>query len=49
MRIFLELFSKNLLPTATAVSINMAKKLTSGDPAKRPPLNDFVAALDMQA
>lgn len=39
----------NLLPTATAVSINMAKKLTSGDPAKRPPLNDFVAALDMQA
>ena len=36
----------NLLPTATAVSINMAKKLTSEDPAKRPPLNDFVGALD---
>ena len=39
----------NLLPTATAVFINMAKKLTSEDPAKQPPLNDFVAALNVRA
>ena len=39
----------NLLPTATAVSINMAKKLTSEDPERRPPLNDSLAALDMRA
>ena len=38
----------NSLPTATAVSICIEKKLTSEDPAKWPPLNDFVAALDMQ-
>ena len=39
----------NLLPTATAVFINMAKKLTSEDPAKQPPLTDFVAALNVRA
>lgn len=35
----------NLLPTATALSLKVAKKLTSDDPAKRPSLNEFAAVL----
>lgn len=35
----------NLLPTATELSLKVAKKLTSDDPAKRPSLNEFAAVL----
>ncbi|XP_068675704.1 probable serine/threonine-protein kinase DDB_G0280461 [Montipora foliosa] len=39
----------NLLPSESALSLNMAKKLASEDPAKRPRLNDFVDVLDTLA
>ena len=35
----------NLLPTATVLSLKVAKKLTSNDPAKHPPLSEFAAVL----
>ena len=39
----------NLLPSESTLSLNMAKKLTSEDPAKRPRLNDFADVLDTLA
>ena len=36
----------NLLPSESALSLNMAKKLTSEGPAKRPRLSDFADVLD---
>ena len=39
----------NLLPSESALSLNMAKKLTTEDPAKRPRLNDFADVLDTLA
>jgi len=35
----------NLLPNATALSLKVARKLTSDDPAEHPSLNEFAAVL----